>query len=127
MGVPGGGQARQAKGNDTDTLAEQILWDIPGRGPACVVHVVTDNANDMVSTRNKLQRIFPHLEMSGCVAHALDLFLEDCSKIPDFKPHFQLARDLCKYIRNHSNLEQHICECAKARSKSPRTGAPRRD
>ena len=45
-----------------------------------IVQVCTDNAPVMASARRDLMQSNPHMYVQGCVAHCLDLLLEDWSK-----------------------------------------------
>jgi hypothetical protein len=46
-------------------------------GPENVVQVCTDNANVMHKAMSIVQQQWPHLYFQGCMAHALNLLLQD--------------------------------------------------
>ncbi|KAL4293280.1 hypothetical protein AHAS_Ahas18G0112300 [Arachis hypogaea] len=49
-------------------------------GPENVVHVVTDNAANYVAAERLLESEFPRLYWSPCVAHCINLMLQDIGK-----------------------------------------------
>ena len=47
--------------------------------------ICTDAAANMLGALDSVVKTYPHIYKQGCVAHALDLLLEDWEKIPQFK------------------------------------------
>lgn len=70
-------------------------------GPHLITQVCTDNAANMLGAMDDIVATYPHMTKQGCTAHALDLFLEDWAKVPQFKSLIINARRVCLYIRNH--------------------------
>jgi hypothetical protein len=71
-------------------------------GPQHVVQVITDNvANYVVAGRMLMQR-YPTLFWTPCVAHCIDLILEDMGKIPYIRDIIESARSITKFIYNHA-------------------------
>ncbi len=66
-----------------------------------VVHVVMDNAANCVLAGERITAQFPWITCSGCVAHAMDLALEDMGKLAWVSPIIKAARDVVKFITNH--------------------------
>ena len=55
----------------------------------------------MLGALNNIVVTYPHIFKQGCMAHALDLMLEDWAKVQEFKDLIERSRKLCQYIRNH--------------------------
>ena len=66
-----------------------------------VSQICTDNAANMLGAVDKVIETYPHIYKQGCAAHALDLFLEDWAKIPQFKDLIAKAKQVCLFVRNH--------------------------
>jgi len=82
-------------------IADELKVFIEKVGPENVTQVCTDNAPNMLGAVNNIIREYPHIFKQGCMAHALDLMLEDWAKVREFKDLIERARKLCLYIRNH--------------------------
>ena len=59
------------------SLMERFIEQV---GPHNIVQVCTDNDRSMLNTSKKITDKYPHIYMQGCVAHAMDLLLEDWEK-----------------------------------------------
>ena len=70
-------------------------------GPENVVHIVTDNAANYVATRKLLEKEFPKLSWSPCVAHCINLMLQDMGKLEEVSEAIPYAIKITKYIYNH--------------------------
>ena len=62
---------------DDTYVATQILSFVQKVGTDNVVQICTDNALVMSSAACDVMRLNPHMYIQGCVAHCLDLLLED--------------------------------------------------
>ena len=60
-----------------------------------------DNATNMLGVLDSVIETYPHIYKQGCIAHALDLLLEDWGKIPLFKDLVVEAKRVCLFVRNH--------------------------
>ncbi|XP_025669915.2 uncharacterized protein [Arachis hypogaea] len=70
-------------------------------GPENVVHVVTDNAANYVAAERLLESEFPRLYWSPCVAHCINLMLQDIGKFVEVTETVSQASMITKYIYNH--------------------------
>ncbi len=82
-------------------IAGELKKYIDQVGPHLVTQVCTDNAANMLGAMDDIVNAYPHMTKQGCTAHALDLFMEDWAKVPQFKTLILKARRVCLYIRNH--------------------------
>ena len=82
-------------------IAGELKRYIDQVGPHLITQVCTDNATNMLGAMDDLVDTYPHMTKQGCTAHALDLFMEDWAKVPQFKSLILKARRVCLYIRNH--------------------------
>src|SRR5579875_1903662 len=82
-------------------IADQIKVFIEKVGPKYVTQVCTDNAANMLGALTDITATYPHIFKQGCMAHALDLMLEDWAKVQEFKDLIARAKRLCQYIKNH--------------------------
>jgi len=68
-------------------------------GPQNVVQVIMNN------TANKLlMQRYSTLFWTPCVAHCIDLILEDMDKIPYIKDIVESTRSITKFIYNHASV-----------------------
>jgi hypothetical protein len=70
-------------------------------GPVIVVQIITDNAAACKAAGQRIEALYPHITWSGCVAHAMDLCLEDIGKSEWAVPILKQGRDIVKFISNH--------------------------
>ncbi|KAL3682809.1 hypothetical protein R1sor_000831 [Riccia sorocarpa] len=63
-------------------IAEHISKDIEERGPPNVLQFVADNASANILAGKLVRERYPHIIFGGCVAHGLDLLMEDIGKLP---------------------------------------------
>ena len=80
-------------------LMEGFIQDI---GVHNVVQIITDNATNYVETGKMLMERHSTLFWTLCVAHCIDLMLEDMGKIPFIKEVIDQARSIPKFIYNHA-------------------------
>ena len=64
--------------------------------------ICTDNATNMLEAVDKVIETYPHIYKQGCVAHALDLLLDDWTKISQFKDLIAKAKRVCLFVRNQN-------------------------
>ncbi|RVW17907.1 hypothetical protein CK203_093586 [Vitis vinifera] len=69
-----------------------------------VIQVITDNHSSYAMAGRLLELKRPHLYWTPCVAHCLDLMLEDIGKLPNIKKTLERAISLNGYIYNRSGL-----------------------
>ncbi|KAL3695985.1 hypothetical protein R1sor_010061 [Riccia sorocarpa] len=80
-------------------IAEHIMKDIKERGPPNVLQFVADHASANILAGKLVKEHYPHIIFGGCVAHGLDLFMEDIRKLPwvkDVVNDCRLAQRLCR-------------------------------
>ncbi|KAL4275318.1 hypothetical protein AHAS_Ahas20G0095200 [Arachis hypogaea] len=77
---------------DTDDLLFKLFKD---------VHIVTDNAANYVAAKRLLETEFPKLYWSPCVAHCINLMLQDIEKLNEVSETVSHASKITKYIYNH--------------------------
>lgn len=70
-------------------------------GPEDVVHIVTINASNYVGAGRLLEMEFPTLNWSPCVAHCLNLILQDIGKLEKLANVVDHASKITKYIYSH--------------------------
>ena len=76
-------------------IADELKVFIEKVGPKNVTTVCTDNAANMLGAMKGIIEEYPWIFSQGCMAHALDLLLEDWAKIQEFKDLIERARKLC--------------------------------
>ena len=94
-------------------IADQLKVFIEMVGPKYLTQVCTNNAANMLGTLNDITNTYPHIFKQGCMAHALDLMLEDWAKVQEFKDLIKRAKRLCQYIRNHHVTMLVFCELSR--------------
>ncbi|XP_016558197.1 uncharacterized protein LOC107857948 [Capsicum annuum] len=76
-------------------LFEKTIEDI---GPKNVVQVVRDNANENVKAGDLMRAVYPHIYWTPCVAHCINLMLQDIFKINPYVLVFKKATKVISYI-----------------------------
>jgi hypothetical protein len=66
-------------------IATELKKFIEDVGRRFVTQICTDNAINMLGAMDDIVTTYPHISKQGCAAHALDLMLEDWTKIDQFK------------------------------------------
>jgi hypothetical protein len=82
-------------------IATELKKFIEDVGPRFVTQICIENATNMLGAMDDIVSTYPHISKQGCAAHALDLMLEDWTKIDQFKDLIQKAKHVCIYMRNH--------------------------
>ncbi|KAL3701015.1 hypothetical protein R1sor_019037 [Riccia sorocarpa] len=82
-------------------IAEHITKDIEERGPPNVLQFVADNASANILAGKLVRERYPHIIFGGCVAHGLDLLMEDIGKLPWVKEVVNDSKKFIKFIKNH--------------------------
>jgi hypothetical protein len=85
-------------------LADLIEKQIEKIGKEYVVQVVTDNGANFKAAGRILTERIPTLFWTRCVAHCLDLLLEDLGKIKEFHKCIDSAKKVCRFIYKHGRL-----------------------
>ncbi|KAF1868189.1 hypothetical protein Lal_00018708 [Lupinus albus] len=70
-------------------------------GPENIVHIVTDNVANYVAAGRLLEKEFPHLFWSPCVAHCVNLMFQDIGKLLEVTDTLSHAANITKYLYNH--------------------------
>ena len=89
------------KSKNAEYLCEVMDEVINDMGEENVVQIVTNNAANYVAVGKLLMKRHPHLYWTPCVAHCIDLMLEDIGKLPWIKTIIEQGRSVCKFIYNH--------------------------
>ena len=79
-------------------LLDKVVEEV---GEEYVVQVVTDNEKALKAAGQKLMEKRPHLYWTACVAHCLDLCLEDIGKKKNVKKILDEAKIVTSFIYNH--------------------------
>ena len=82
-------------------IATELKKFIDNVGLRLVTQICTDNATNMFGAMDNIVTTYPHIFKQGCVAHALDLMMEDWAKNDQFKDLIHKAKRVCIYMRNH--------------------------
>jgi hypothetical protein len=67
--------------------------------------VVGDNVSYNRKAFEKLQSTFPKLFFTGCIAHLLDLVVEDICNIDEFKKELKKMKKLVKFVRENRRVK----------------------
>lgn len=86
---------------NAEYLADMMDQTVQEIGTENVVQVVTDNAPVCVAAMRILERKYPHIVVSTCTAHSIDLMLEDIGKLPSVAALIKTAKLVCKTVCNH--------------------------
>jgi len=70
-------------------------------GEENVIQVITDNRINYVLADKLLEEKRPHLYWTPCVAHCIDLMLENIEKLPLIKKTIQREVNLIDFIYSH--------------------------
>jgi hypothetical protein len=87
---------------DASLLCDLLDEFIREVGPQHVVQVIMDNATNYVVVGRMLMQRYPTLFWTPCVAHCIDLILEDMRKIPYIRDIVESAKSITKFIYNHA-------------------------
>jgi hypothetical protein len=80
-------------------MLDEVVIEV---GVANVIQIVTNNAAAYVAAGRLLMERHPTLFWSPCVAHCLDLLLEDLGKLSWVEKVVEDGRNIAKYIYNHT-------------------------
>eukprot|EP00253_Pinus_taeda_P006209 PITA_06209 len=90
------------KVKDSHFLFQLLDEVLEGLGVANVVQIITNNASNYVLAGKMLEGKYKTIFWIPCVAHCMDLMLEDIGKIDWVKNTIEHAKSITKYIYNHS-------------------------
>ncbi|KAF9590964.1 hypothetical protein IFM89_000509 [Coptis chinensis] len=79
-------------------LANFIMSTMEEIGSHNVVQVVTDNTSNYGSAEAIIQSRYSHVFKTSCVAHCIDLILEDIDKLPSVMPIMKSASELVTFL-----------------------------
>jgi len=91
-----------ATGDDRHTgenVAEPIISVIEEIGPRKVFGVVTDTAKNMKKAWTLKTEKYPHITSYGCVAHGLNLLINDIIKINSLKELINYGKDIVNNMK----------------------------
>ena len=94
------------------SMLDEVVIEV---GVANVIQIVTDNAAAYVAAGRLLMERHPTLFWSPCVAHCLDLLLEDLGKLSWVEKVVEDGRNIAKYIYNHTRVLSLIREHTSAK------------
>ena len=80
-------------------LLDEVVMEV---GVTNVVQIITDNASNYVLVGKMLESKHKTIFWTPCVAHCIDLMLEDIGKQDWVKDVVKHAKSITKYIYNHS-------------------------
>ena len=84
------------------TFLADIMDDaIKDVSPELVVQAITDNAVVCHAAGKIVSERYPHIIISGCAAHAIDLMLEDIYKLGTVNDLVKKDKQVCKTVCNH--------------------------
>lgn len=63
--------------------------------------VITDSASACKAAGEIITRKYPHITWCPCVAHVVDLYLEDVGRLEAVASLIENGKDVCKFICNH--------------------------
>lgn len=90
-----------------ENLADRLAARIDAQPPGTYVQILLDNAASCVKARRLLHTDpkyggkYSAIVTGGCGAHALDLWMEDVSKLPAFKPLVEKVKRIVRVVYNH--------------------------
>ncbi|XP_072076729.1 uncharacterized protein [Arachis hypogaea] len=82
----------------TDTLFKLFAEVIEWVGSSNIVHVVTDNAANYVSTGKLIHEKYPNIFWSPCAAYCISLILKDVASIPNIANLASRASKLLRHV-----------------------------
>jgi hypothetical protein len=68
-------------------------------GPEKIVAVISDNANNILRGIKLVKQNFKHIDSYGCVAHWVNLVMNDIVKQPIVKQFIKKAKAIVKYFK----------------------------
>ncbi|KAL3679593.1 hypothetical protein R1sor_022549 [Riccia sorocarpa] len=82
-------------------IAGHIKKAIEERGPENVLQFVADNASANTLAGKLVRDTYPHVIFGGCVAHDLDLLMEDIGKLDWVKSVVTERKTFIQFVKNH--------------------------
>jgi len=92
-------------------MFEQCKTVMASVGVDKVIQFVSDSGPDAAKCRRMLMNEYPHIIGAPCVAHSLDLLIEDILKVPFFDSVDKRAVGVVNYTRNHDILRSALLDC----------------
>lgn len=91
-------------------MGKEFLRVIERFGPYKFAGLVSDNAANMKAAWKLVEDRYPHISTYGCLAHGLNLLLQDVLKIDDIDEVMDSAKQVVKSIRNSHILKAILSE-----------------
>ncbi|KAL3679664.1 hypothetical protein R1sor_022620 [Riccia sorocarpa] len=82
-------------------IAGHIKKAIEERGPENILQFVADNASANKLAGKLVRDTYPHVIFGGCVAHGLDLLMEDIGKLDWVKSVVTECKTFIQFVKNH--------------------------
>ena len=79
-------------------LFKEVINEV---GPSTTNLIVTDNASVMIAAGRNIEKEFKHVAHQPCVAHILDLLMEDVAKLPGVSAVREECTEAVKFLSNH--------------------------
>ena len=80
----------------------QMIRDVINGNPGQCNLIITDSAPVMTAAVRILEREYPHVAHQPCVAHIVDLFMEDVGKLDGVKALVSECSGYVSFICNHA-------------------------
>nr|XP_009778323.1 PREDICTED: uncharacterized protein LOC104227719 [Nicotiana sylvestris] len=83
-------------------LASHLNKLVDDVGKENVVQMITDNGSNFVNAGKRIMETRPHVYWTPCVAHCIDLMLEDIGKLKIHQETLKKAKDVVMFIYGHT-------------------------
>lgn len=91
-------------------MGNEFLRLIDKFGPYNFTGLVSDNASNMKAAWKVVESSYPHISTYGCLAHGLNLLLQDILKIDEIAEIIDSAKQIIKAFRNSHILKAILAE-----------------
>ncbi|XP_066365495.1 uncharacterized protein [Miscanthus floridulus] len=89
---------------DMNLLANLLEKQIDKIGREYVVQIVTDNGSNFKAAGRILMERIPHLFWTPCVAHCLNLLLQDIGEIKEFNTVINSSKNVSRFLYKHGRI-----------------------
>ena len=80
-------------------IMEEVVQEV---GEQHIVQIISDNVANYMAAGRLFQLSHPTIFWSSCVAHCIDLMLEDIGKLEWIQEVVEKAKSITKYVYNHT-------------------------